>query len=82
MRLTFNGVEVDASILENKLHSWLENIEEDMKRKYCPEGIESYIESEIERRIQEHADNAIEKLNDLHNILSNAAELIKPYYER
>lgn len=82
VKLLFNGVEYDAQLLENKLHAWVDTIEQDMKEKYSPEGMESYIEQEIERRIKERADNVLDHLDRLQQVLQDSASLIKPYWEK
>lgn len=74
----FNGVECPAEVLENVLQNFIKYIEKQVDY----DKFEQKVEERAKEIIQEHADNVIDKMQDLLVKLQESDDLIKPHWER
>ncbi|AHX01086.1 hypothetical protein M316_0021 [Nitrincola phage 1M3-16] len=81
-KASFNGVEVDGSVLEKVLQEFVKQIEDYFVEKYDADEFDRRVEEKAEAIIKEHADNAAEKLSQLSRVLEEHERLLKPYWQR
>ena len=81
-QVSFNGVKVDGSVLENTLQHFVDTIEKHFKEKYDSDRLDVVIEERAKELLKEHADNALEKLYDLTRKLEESDDLLVPHWDR
>ena len=80
--MTVNGVEIPAQMMEDWLQFQFESLCKKAKEQYDPENFDKRVEERAKELLKEHADNALEKLEQLQNILYNSEDLLTPHWER
>ena len=78
----FNDVELPASILEDVLHKLFKQVEDHYSEKYQADAFDQRVEEKAKEIVKEHADNVVEKLYNLAQVLEESGDLIKPHWER
>lgn len=77
-----NGVEVPAEILEAALKKLMDQVESHCREHYQADAFDAKVEEKANQLLQEHADNAIEKMQNLMMTLEDAESFLTPHWER
>lgn len=77
-----NGVEVPASVLEDVLKRLFGQVEARYRERYSADAFDKRVEEKAKELLQQHADNALDKLHQLADVLSDSENLLTPYWER
>lgn len=77
-----NGVEVPAEVMESVLQKLFEQVQCHYRNQYDADAFDRRVEEKAKQILQEHADNALEKLHNLTMVLEDPEHLIVPHWER
>lgn len=78
--VSMNGVEVPAEVFERVLNNFWEQLERSFEEKYKDEA--KAVHDAAVKMIEEQAAGVLDKLSDLEDVLRNADDIIKPYWDR
>jgi hypothetical protein len=78
--VTFNGVAVDAEIFEAALKQLYNQLLTQLAARYA--DVEQEVQRRLEQRMKDEASQILEKMHQLESALADAAQLIKPYWEK
>lgn len=81
-KLTVNGLEIPVQLLEDVMQDLYKRATAEIEDKYGKPDIDAMVEEKAEQLLKEHADNALEKINNLVELLEAPIDLLKPYWER
>lgn len=81
-RLTINGIEVPAMALNQLLMEMWDQANDKARKLLDVEEVEKMIEARAKEILEEHTDNAIQKLTDIINTIEDPSNLITPTWER
>jgi ethanolamine utilization protein EutA (predicted chaperonin) len=82
VRAVFNGIEASGEILEKALNNFVEQIDSHYKEHYDANKFDERVEQKAREILKEHADNALEKIDRLFEVLQDSDNIIKPHWER
>jgi len=80
--LQINGVEVPATVMEEFMKGLWVRAKDDAKYKYDGEKFEQRVEDRANQLLKDHADNALEQLQDLTEKLESIGDVLTPSWER
>jgi hypothetical protein len=80
--LIINGVNVPAELIENTMHDLYAQCEDYYKEKYDAKSFDERVEERAIELLKEHADNALERISRLTEILDNPDVLLTSAWER
>jgi hypothetical protein len=80
--LFINGLSVPAELIETTLQNLYSRCEEFYKEKYDVNNFDERVEARAVELLKTHADNALDKINRLTEILGEPDVQLTPYWER
>ena len=80
--LFINGLSVPAELIETTLQNLYSRCEEFYKEKYDVNNFDERVEARAVELLKTHADNVLDKINRLTEILGEPDVLLTPYWER
>lgn len=80
--LQINGVDVSAELIEQTMQELYSRCEEFFKEKYESTKFDQRVEERAQELLKEHADNALERMYKLINVLESPDVLLTPSWER
>lgn len=81
-KLTINGIDFPAELIEEVLQGLYSRCENFYKEKYNVNNFDDRVEERAKELLKEQADNAYERMGKLIEILDNPEVLLKPHWER
>lgn len=81
-KLIINGVEIPAEVIEDTLQKLYSHCERFYEEKYDVSNFDDRVEERAKELLQEHADNALDRINRLAELLNDPSMLLVPHWER
>lgn len=80
--LQINGVDVPAELIEQTMQELYTRCEKYFKEKYDSAKFDQRVEERAQEILKDHADNALERMYKLINVLESPDVLLTPSWER
>lgn len=80
--LQINGVDVPAELIEQTMQELYARCEDHFDEKYDSAKFDQRVEERAQELLKEHADNALERMYKLINVLESPDMLLTPSWER
>lgn len=79
-KVTVNDVEMDFDIVERYFMDVYKSMEIEIKKKYS--DVEEEVQRRLEQRMKDEAQPILDKMYALQQVLEDAGDVIKPYWDK